>query len=221
MLGDVSHYLKSWGAGCLTWCVPVWDIPAEVRNQSSRITIQPGFLIYQVENCSDLAWQERFFLPGTTENPDGFSSWGLGSDTPEISDAGWVNPSEKLLKWNPRPQLMWWPWVNFCMLHSPLMMLYLFSVITLRAFMDDNVLHRRGMTTLWQCLFAGRLALEHRQRNNNKDSLLSYPSLTSSLIIFPSSVTHPDIHLHLCVNHCRYWRVEGVTPCLWQRWNLK
>lgn len=36
------------------------------------------------------------------------------------------------------------------MLHSPLMMLYLFSVITVGAFMDDNVLRRRGMTTLWQ-----------------------------------------------------------------------
>lgn len=56
----------------------------------------------------------------------------------------------------------------------------------------------------WQCLFVGRPALERRQRNNNKDPLLPYPSLTSSLIIFPSSVTHPDIHFHLCVNHCIY-----------------
>lgn len=106
--------------------------------------------------------------------------------------------------------------MNLCTLRALLMMLYLFSVITVGAFMDHNVLHRRGMATLWQCLFAGRPALERRQRNNNKDPLLFYPSLTS-LIIFPSSVTLPDIHLHLCVNHCRYWKVEGVTPCLQER----
>lgn len=164
---------------------------------------------------------KSFFLPGKTETLAGFSPWGLGSKSPEKSDAGWVNPGEKLSKSNPKPQLICWPQVHLCMLHSPLMMLYLFSVITVGAFMDDNVLRRRGMTTLWQWVFAGRPALEGRQRNNNKDPLLSYPSLTSSLIIFPSSVTHPDIHFHLCVNHCRYWRVEGVTPCILERWNLK
>lgn len=117
-------------------------------------------------------------------------------------------------------QLIYLPWITLCTLRALLMMLYLFSVITVGASIDHNVLHRRGMATLWQCLFAGRPALERRQCNNNKDPLLFYPSLTS-LIIFPSSVTLPDIHLHLCVNHCRYWKVEGVTPCLRERWNLR
>lgn len=185
--------------------------PVLKENNTTRFSDLPGGKLFQ------FGLARAFFSTREDRKP------GWIQHISQIPLRYWSGESrlETLLKSDPRPQLICWPRVNLCMLHSPLMMLYLSSVITIRAFMDDNALHRRGMTTLWQCLFAGRPALECRQRNNNKDPLLSYPSLTSSLIIFPSSVTHPDIHFHLCVNHCRYWRVEGVTPCLWERRNLK
>lgn len=45
--------------------------------------------------------------------------------------------------------------MNLCTLRAPLMMLYLFSVITVGAFMDDNVPHQRGMATPGQCRKTG------------------------------------------------------------------
>lgn len=203
-----------WGAGCLTWCMPVWDSSRGCK-QISHGCQNPVLKDQSTDRFSYpiIGKLFRFGLAG------GHKTWRdsvLENWVFDNSEKKWQRLGESrwgaLLNTHPRPQLICWPWVNLCTLHSPLMMLYLFPVITVRAFMDDNVLHRRGMTTLWQCLFAGRLALESRQRNNNKDPLLSYPTWHHHWWFSPHQSPVLTYTSHLCVNHCRYWRAEGATP---------
>lgn len=88
--------------------------------------------------------------------------------------------------------------------------------------MDDNTLLQDHGTRedISGNSSAGWLALEQHQCNDNKDSDIDEsfspcPSLTSSLIIVPSSVSYLGIYFHMCVNQCRHQKQQwgsGTDP---------